>query len=495
MPEHWLDQMFDPCGVYEAVWEHGEIVDFERTFLNASGRVALQLQGGDERVTSMRRSAPNLVESGLFARYVEVARTGIPWTGISQTYADVIRTGVYDIQAWRVEGGIAVTWRDVSDQIALQAELAASEQRFRATIEQLPDAVSVFESVRDTGGDIVDFRWTYANTYNAEMTGFTVDDLVGSRLLEVFPEQGPAGMLDVYRSVVETGESWEQPTVWYEDTWGDGTRRRRAFDVRASKVGDGFVVVSRDVTELRLASDALADLSEELGESNTKLAARNRTLHDLIDVVGHDVGNPAGAARGFLELAADACREEDWARVPDLIQRATRSGRRVEQLLANVLAMARNDLQDLVAQSEPVAVEPLVKLALADLGGDHDTTVRVAPGLVVLADPSQLRTVLGNLVTNAHRHGAPPVTVEAHADGEQVLITVTDAGPGVDPEFAPRLFDRFSRGGTTAPGTGLGLYLARLMCRAAGGDLHHEPGAGGADRPGARFVVSLPRGA
>ena len=222
--------------------------------------------------------------------------------------------------------GFAVTWREVADRERVLETLRLSEQRFRATVDQLPDAVSVFESVRDRNGQIADFRWVYCNGYNAEMTGYPVERLLGSRLLDVFPEQGPAGMIEIYSRVVSTGVSWEQPTVWYEDTWGDGSRRRRAFDVRASKVGDGFVVVSRDVTDVRRATETLAAREHQLAEAQ-HLARMGSWEHDL-ETGETDWSRECGDILGYASdqpPSLDALRArshpEDAARV-----RAVREG-------------------------------------------------------------------------------------------------------------------------------------------------------------------------
>ena len=133
---------------------------------------------------------------------------------------------------------------------------AESHERFRSTVEHLPDSVSVFEAIRGPDGTIADFRWVYANPASAAMTGHAVEALQASTLLEILPEHGRGGMFDTYVRVVETGEPYLEETLWYEDVWGDGgTPRRRAFDVRATKVGDGFVVVTRVVTEVRRSAE------------------------------------------------------------------------------------------------------------------------------------------------------------------------------------------------------------------------------------------------
>ena len=250
MPELWLDQMFEPCGVYRTVREHGVVVDFERVFLNSAGRVLLLTLNGDESVTSMLEEAPNVVEQGLFEHYVRVAETGVPWTGLSQAYQDDRRSVVLDLQAWRVPDGIAVTYRDVTERERLAHELRASEQRFRAIFEQLPEAISVMQAVEEDG-EVVDFRWLYVNALQAEMLGFPAERFLGRRVRDVLPGERSAGFVESCVEVMRSGEVWRRPTVWYDDVQLGGAPRRRAFDVTVSPVDDGCVIVSRDVTDLR----------------------------------------------------------------------------------------------------------------------------------------------------------------------------------------------------------------------------------------------------
>ena len=488
-----LDQMLDGCAVYVPVRgggrPDGPVVDFERTHLNPAGIRLLAGRGIDVRVRSMVEANPGIERHPIFGRYVEVVERQQPWSGRDVAYRDDRVSGIYDVQAWPVGPGFAVTWREVTDRERVLDALRESEQRFRATVDQLPDAVSVFESVRDESGAVVDFRWVYCNAYNAEMTGYTVEDLVGRRLLEVFPEQGPAGMIDVYAEVVATGESWQQPTVWYEDHWGDGTRRRRAFDVRASKVGDGFVVVSRDVTELRTTASSLEESSQ--------------ALRDLLGLVGHDLRNPLAVSLGYLDLAileltGLAASEADTSGVEGALHRARDAALRVDSLLGDVLALSRLDHASLDSAGSRLDLAEVVQTSLAETPVRSEVVVGDLAGTHVLADDSYLRQVLGNLLSNADKYGGSPIHLEVEPPPESAgsqgstRLVVTDHGPGVPPDFVPRLFDRFSRAeGVVGPGSGLGLHLSRQLCRAMGGDLVHEPGPRGR---GSRFVVILPTG-
>jgi diguanylate cyclase (GGDEF)-like protein/PAS domain S-box-containing protein len=179
---------------------------------------------------------------------------------------------------------------------------------FRAAVEQLSEAVSVFSSIRDESGEIVDFRWSFVNTAASVVTGYASQTLVGRTLLEVLPDHGPSGMLDVYRRVVETGKPYVEPDLSYEDTWGDGRRRRRSFDVRATRLADGFVVVTREVTEEREQATELRRQQEELARTNREMSLLNNAS-DLLQ--GCLVSEEAYAV--LEEIASELFEETDGA--------------------------------------------------------------------------------------------------------------------------------------------------------------------------------------
>jgi two-component system sensor histidine kinase MtrB len=118
-------------------------------------------------------------------------------------------------------------------------------------------------------------------------------------------------------------------------------------------------------------------------------------------------------------------------------------------------------------------------------------TIAVPPDLEAAVDPSALDRMLSNLIANALRHGKPPVTVMAARRDTHLRLAVEDRGQGVEREFVPSLFDRFTRSAESrgrTDGSGLGLAIARAYARAHGGDIVYEP----AVPHGARFELVIP---
>ncbi|HKS47116.1 MAG TPA: sensor histidine kinase [Amycolatopsis sp.] len=110
--------------------------------------------------------------------------------------------------------------------------------------------------------------------------------------------------------------------------------------------------------------------------------------------------------------------------------------------------------------------------------GEHDVTLHCAPGLSVRTDADDLDRAMANLIDNAVQHGRPPIiiTVQLAATTQPqnaMTVEVRDHGPGFDPGFLPRAFDRFTRAddARTSGGTGLGLAIVAALARRNGGQV------------------------
>ena len=141
---------------------------------------------------------------------------------------------------------------------------------------------------------------------------------------------------------------------------------------------------------------------------------------------------------------------------------------------------------------EPVDLGEAVRDALAVRGWEGQVGFHRGGDLHTYADPRRLDAIVGNLVNNAFEHGLAPVELDVTADGDDLRLRVSDAGPGIAPEHLGLVFDRFYKADPSRPrsaGSGLGLAIAQENARLHGGHITVEDRPGG----GAVFTLSLPR--
>lgn len=126
-------------------------------------------------------------------------------------------------------------------------KLRQSEERFRTSVESMLDCFGIYTAIRDESGEIVDFRIDYVNAA-ACRDNFLSKQQIGQSLCQLLPAHRETGLFAEYSQVVETGEPLIKESLIYEDNFAQ-QRLRRAYDIRATKLGDGFIATWRDITE------------------------------------------------------------------------------------------------------------------------------------------------------------------------------------------------------------------------------------------------------
>lgn len=265
--------------------------------------------------------------------------------------------------------------------------------------------------------------------------------------------------------------------------------------------------VAHDETEvgrLGAAFDGMLDRLEiAFDQQRRALAARQEgeeRLRRFVADASHELRTPITAVRGYAELyrAGGLAQPGELAAAMDRIEGESR---RMGSLVDDLLLLARLD-QGRPLRRDRVDLSRVCADATADMrasAGSHPLVAAVEPGVTVTGDEDRLRQVVGNLLANVGVHtpaGTPAeVSLRPTADDQGAgwaELRVADHGPGIAPEHAARVFDRFYRAdpgrSRDSGGTGLGLAIAASIVAAHGGQLRHEATPGG----GASFAVLLP---
>jgi signal transduction histidine kinase len=244
---------------------------------------------------------------------------------------------------------------------------------------------------------------------------------------------------------------------------------------------------SDDLELLQLVADRVA-LAIERARLHEETVLLDQLKANFVAIASHELRTPATSVYGVLTTLATRADELDDDLKHELLRIGVEQGERLRRLLEELLDLSRLDSRGVRVSPEPLVLRAaLEEIAEAALPPDAKVDVTVPADLAVVADRLVLDRVLSNLLINAVRYGAAPITVSADSRDTHVRITVEDCGEGVPEELRGRLFERFARG-ETASGSGLGLAIARAYARAHGGDLVYDPGS-----RGARFELVIPR--
>ena len=246
-------------------------------------------------------------------------------------------------------------------------------------------------------------------------------------------------------------------------------------------------------------ADELAELTVTVNEMaasvQTSMATMDRMQTEarrFAADVSHELRTPLSTLTAVVEVLGDAADAMD-ADARESVTLAIMETNRLVALVEDLMEVSRFDAGTAGLRLEVIDLTSVVHGTLRARGWLHRVTVSAPDRLEARLDPRRLDVIVANLVGNALRHGAPPVRVSLSATGDQVLIEVTDNGPGLRPEALRHVFDRFWKADaarTRTPGSGLGLALARENARLHGGDLTAE----NTSTAGARFVAALPTG-
>jgi two-component system, OmpR family, sensor kinase len=260
---------------------------------------------------------------------------------------------------------------------------------------------------------------------------------------------------------------------------GDLTRRVQPADDRS------------EVGRLGGALNGMLDQIESTFDEQTRSEVR---LRGFVADASHELRTPLTSIRGYAELLRKGALTDEDER-QRAAERIELEAQRMSVLVDDLLLLARLD-QGRPIDRVPLSLDAVVAEAVDAARAVDDTrpiSYTCPVPVTVAGDAARLRQVADNLLRNALVHTPPgtPIDVRVSARGSLAVLSVADAGPGLEPEQAARVFDRFYQGSAarTGSGSGLGLSIVAALAAAHGGRAMVEsvPGAG------CTFVVELPR--
>ena len=248
---------------------------------------------------------------------------------------------------------------------------------------------------------------------------------------------------------------------------------------------------------LERSDDGTAGARLLLTRDVTEREKLDRMRRDFVANVSHELRTPLTVVGGFVETITDLPLDEaERTRYLQMIATQTRN---MQRLVEDLLTLARMENDQMPPESVPTDLAHIARDVLADAeamsAGTHTFVVNIAPASV-LGSANELRSALGNLLSNAVRYtpAGGRITLSVTSDDE-VIVEVKDTGAGINAEHLPRLTERFyrvdrSRSRETG-GTGLGLAIVKHVAQRHRAKLEIESEVGGADH-GSTFRLRFP---
>jgi signal transduction histidine kinase len=263
----------------------------------------------------------------------------------------------------------------------------------------------------------------------------------------------------------------------------------------------GFLGIAHDISDGATPDPdipALETIAAMIGaflereQSYSRLEQLVRSKDRFLASVSHEIRTPLTSVVGFASVLRDDADQLSSGERDELVELMLQQSLEVSDLVEDLLVAARAEIDAVTVTKESVHLGQEIESVLAArLSTDEkDIFVAAGPSHHALADPTRVRQIIRNLVTNALRYGGDEITITTHRDGPDVTLVFSDNGEGIPNEFRRRIFDPYHRGGSGVDqpeSIGLGLAVSRQLARLMDGDLTLR-----SDLGPATFQLTLP---
>jgi PAS domain S-box-containing protein len=416
---------------------------------------------------------------------------GVPVLYLSASFAadadsaKALEAGADSYLTWPVEPAVLVaTVRTLL--FARDADMLrrASDAKLQTMFNLAPVAIAILDQA---------FNYESVNPAFCALTGYTPDELNGRPGGMVLEDPSEALWDDALAARGALGP--KQIGVRKKN----GDMARVEWQIATESLSQVRILTATEITRQLQAENAREQLLESERAARAAAERSNRMKEEFLATLSHELRNPLNAILGWATVLSRKPDLSDSLR--DGLKAIERNSRIQAQMIADLLDHAGITFGKMRLVAETIDPYPIVRTALdvVNTSAEHlgvNILSRFGDeALKVEADPARLHQIVANLLSNAVKFSprGSQVELEAGRKGEFFEVSVTDHGRGIDAEFLPRIFERFSQQDATTTrshgGLGLGLAIVKQLTELLGGSIEaFSEGSG----KGARFVVRIP---
>ena len=356
---------------------------------------------------------------------------------------------------------------DVTATKELEGRLKSTQSRMQAMVDGIPGLFSYIDK---------DYKVWFMSSQYREVFNKDMDELVGVHIKDLLGEEMFAERKSRYDQALAGEEVHSESSRPMEDG------RTMYFDVHHRPYIEngeivGILTLGIDITESRRMQEHVKAKSIELQRSN-------RDLEQFAYVASHDLKSPLRAVEVIIDWLRDDLDDYKEGDVQENLDLLSQRTSRLTRLLEDLLAYSRAGRK--VGDVKSIELNEFITDIAVLIGPPEGMQITAAPDMPTLrTHHAALETVLRNLISNAIKHHPDPanghIDVTCEDLGKQVLISVTDDGPGIPAEYADKVFKMFQ---TLKPrddteGSGMGLAIVQRIIDWQDGEITFEDGPNG----------------
>ncbi len=361
-----------------------------------------------------------------------------------------------------------------------------ADAKLRAMFDLAPVGIAFLDDL---------FNYTSVNPAFCALTGYSIAQLAG-RSLNYSLAGASLDLPALSEALKGSRRPWKQDVKFKK---GDGSHIEMDWQIIQENIAGTSVLIAIDITQRLRAEQARASLLASERAARAEAERSNRAKEEFLATLSHELRNPLHAIVGWATILN---------RNPELtepmrrgLQSIERNSKLQARMISDLLDYAGITFGRIRCAPEHIDPYPIIRAALDTISATAlaaDIEIQTSfedDSLRVDADPARLQQIVLNLLTNAVKFSSKGGLVQLSAGraGNQFQLMVRDQGRGIEPQFLPRIFERFSQQDATTSkshgGLGLGLAIVKQLVDLHGGTIQVSSAGRGC---GAKFEVLLP---